>query len=109
MRPSTIPGASATHSGALPSVVKKRSAAAAGAWRFRVGRTVLAVRVVVVAAAALAPETAGGDHPHRDRRRPPPRLAEALLIERARHLEPNVDPDQVHQLERAHPEAAAEA
>ena len=44
----------------------------------------------------------------RDRRRAPARLAEALLVERARDVEADVDADEVHQLERAHPEAAAE-
>jgi hypothetical protein len=66
------------------------------------------VRVVVVAAPALATEPAGGDHPRLDRVRPPARLAERQRGERLRHLEPGVDPDQVHQLERPHPEAAAE-
>ncbi len=38
----------------------------------------------------------------------PARLVEALLPERLRDLEVDVDPDQVHELERPHPEAAAD-
>ena len=57
----------------------------------------------------LRPCSADGDHARGQRRGPPARLAERLLVERLRDLEADVDPDEVHQLERAHPEAAAEA
>ena len=64
-------------------------------------------RVLVPAAAALAPEPPAGDEPGDERRRAPARLAEGLLVERLRDREADVEPDQVHQLERAHAEAAA--
>ena len=50
--------------------------------------------------------TAGGDRARGDHRRAPARLAEALVIERTRDLETDVDADEVHELERAHLEAA---
>ena len=65
----------------------------------------LAVAVLVEAAARLAAEPPGGDHPLLDRVRLPARLG-PLAIEGARDLEVDVDPDQVHELERPHPEAA---
>ena len=52
---------------------------------------------------------AAARHPLLDRVRLPARLAEAELVERLRDLEADVDPDHVHQLERPHPEAPAEA
>jgi hypothetical protein len=39
----------------------------------------------------------------------PARFVKALLPERLRHLEVDVDAHQVHELERAHPKAAADA
>lgn len=79
-----------------------------------VGRAVLTgwagiVVVLVVAPPRLAPQAARGDGAHGDRRRAPARLAEALLVERARDVQADVDPDQVHQLERPHPEPAPHA
>jgi len=65
--------------------------------------------VVVVTASRLAAEPPGGDHPRCDRRRTPARLAEALLVERAGDVEADVEADEVHQLERPHPKATAEA
>jgi hypothetical protein len=49
---------------------------------------------------------AGGDLADRDRRRLPPWLAEALLVERLRHGQPDVDAHEIHQLERSHLEPA---
>jgi hypothetical protein len=51
---------------------------------------------------------AGVDLAALQRRRAPPRLVEALLEERARDLQADVDADEVHELERPHAEAAAE-
>src|SRR6476646_1203789 len=83
--------------------------AAAGRERLGSGRAVLpALRVFVVAASGFPSEPPGGDRPDADRGRPPARLAEALLVERARDVEPDVDSDQVHELEQAHAKAAAE-
>ena len=62
-------------------------------------------RVLVPAAAALAAQAAGRHHPRAQRRRSPPRLAEAELVEGERDLVADVDPDEVLQLERPHPEA----
>ena len=81
--------------------------AAPGLRRLGVGRA--ARRVRVPAAPGLAAEVPGGHAPGHERRRPPARLAERLLVERARHGEPDVEPDEVHQLERPHPEAAGHA
>src|SRR5206468_1733587 len=64
------------------------------------------VAVGVVTAAHLATQSPGGDHPRLDRVRLPARLVETLLPERLRDLEVDVHSDQVHELERAHPEAA---
>ena len=82
--------------------------AAARRQRLRVGCPVGVgtARVVVVAPAGLAARPARSDELDRHLRRAPARLAEALLVERARDVEADVDPDQVGQLERAHPEAA---
>ena len=66
-------------------------------------------RVVVVPAARLAAEAPGLHHARLDHAGAPARLVEALLPERLRDLEADVDPDQVHQLERPHPEASAHA
>ena len=66
-------------------------------------------RVLVPAAAALAAQVPGGHALRHQRRRPPARLAERLLVEGARDGEPDVEPDEVHQLERAHAEAAGHA
>ena len=54
------------------------------------------------------PEPPGGDHARLQWARPPARLSERELGERPGHLEADVDADEVHQLERAHAEAAAE-
>ena len=67
------------------------------------------LRVLVEATAGLAAGAPGGDRLDRDLRRLPPRLAEALLIEGSGDVEPDVDPDEVHQLERAHAKAAPES
>jgi hypothetical protein len=83
--------------------------AAPGRQRLEIGCAVGvgALRVVVVTATRFPPEPPRRDCPDRDLRGPPAGLAKALLEERARDLEPDIDPDQVHQLERAHLEAAA--
>ena len=78
--------------------------------RLGVGRAVVAA--VAGSRSSRAP-TCGPSRPAAtvrdgDRRRAPARLAEALLVERARDSRPTSTPDEVHQLERAHPEAAAE-
>ena len=73
------------------------------------GSRVAALAVVVVAAAALAAEPAFGDQLLLDRARPPALRLAALVEEGAGDLEVDVEADQVDQLERAHPEAAAEA
>ena len=65
--------------------------------------------VGVPAATALAPEPPGDHHPRRERRWPVARLAIGLPAERHRHRVVRVDADQVHELERAHPEAAHQA
>ena len=72
-------------------------------------RAVPTLAVLVPAAAALPPQPPGIDHPLLERVGPPARLAEGQLGERLRHLEPDVDADQVHQLERTHAKAAAQA
>ena len=69
---------------------------------------VRAVAVVVVPPPGLAAEATGGHHPRLDRVRLPARLVKALLPERLRDLEVDVDAHQVHELERAHAEAAAD-
>ena len=78
-----------------------------GPWR--VLGTVGRGGIVVVAAPGLAAEPARGDHPRLDRVRLPARLVEALLPEGGGDVEVDVDPDQVGELERAHPESAPEA
>src|SRR5689334_22497546 len=77
--------------------------------RLRIGSAVCAgaVAIVVVAPARLPPEATGRDRLDGNRRWPPAGLAEALLVERAGNVQANVHPDQVHQLERTHPEPAA--
>jgi hypothetical protein len=64
-----------------------------------------AVGVGVPALAGLAAEVPGRDLLRLERARPPARLAEAQLVERLGDLEADVQPDQVLQLERPHPEA----
>ena len=84
--------------------------AAAGLRRRRVlGAVRLVAGVLVPAAAGLAAEAPRRRLARGERRRAPARLAEGLVVERLRDLEADVDADEVHQLERAHPEAAAEA
>src|SRR3954469_14786670 len=70
---------------------------------------VRAVGVRVPALPGLPPERAGRHHPRLQDARLPAGLAEALVVERARDLVSHVDAHQVHQLERTHPEAPAEA
>ena len=82
--------------------------AAAGRRLGVIGAVAPVLGVLVVPAAALAAVAARGDGLDRDRRRSPARLAEALLVERAGDVEPDVDANKVHQLEGAHPEPAAE-
>src|SRR5205807_8345507 len=67
------------------------------------------LRVLVPAAPGLAAEPAGGDHLRAERRGSPARLAEALLVERLRDGEADVDAAEVLQLERPHAKAAAES
>src|SRR3954469_25455612 len=67
------------------------------------------VAVVVPAAPGLPPQAAGSDHLGLQRIRPPARLAERQLRERLRDGEADVDAHEVHQLERTHPVAAANA
>src|SRR5437763_931057 len=112
IRPSTRPGASPTQVVCLPRVEKKRSAAVTAEDALsgpRGGRGAVVVgsaRVVVEALARLSSGAPGGDGLDADGRRTPARLAEALLEERPRDVEPRIDPDQVHQLKRPHPEAS---
>ena len=83
--------------------------AAARRGRVRVRRA--ARRIRVPAAPGLASVAAARRHPRGERRRAPARLG-GLVVERARDRVADVDPDEVHQLERAHPEperAAADA
>ena len=83
--------------------------AAAGLGRLRVVGPVRVVGVVVPAAPRLSAEPSGGHHPRLERARPPARLAEATARRTScATSKPDVDPHEVHQLERAHPEAAAE-
>ena len=77
--------------------------------RIRVRGSVGIVRVVVVAAPALAAVASRGDIAGGDRGRAPARLAEALLVEALGYLKARVDPDEVHQLERTHAKAALDA
>jgi hypothetical protein len=67
------------------------------------------VLVVVPAAAGLPAQPPRRHHPRLEHARLPARLAERELVERLRHGVADVDPHEVHQLERAHLEAAAEA
>ena len=73
------------------------------------GSRACAVAVLVVAVAALAAEPAFGDQLLLDRARAPALRLAALGEEGAGDFEVDVEADQVDQLERAHPEAAAEA
>ena len=68
-----------------------------------------AVVIGVPALTGLAPEAPGVDHLRAQRRRAPARLAEAQLVERLGDLEADVDPYEVLQLERPHPEAGGAA
>src|SRR5947199_400659 len=108
--PSTSPGASCTQVVCLPIVAKKRSAAsAAPGGRFWVRRPVLPVSVDVVAAPRLAAQAARRHGTDGDGGGAPAGLAEALLIERLRDLQADIDADEVHQLEWPHPKASAQA
>src|SRR3954449_2689354 len=64
--------------------------------------------VVVPASACLSAQAAGGDHSGLEWVRLPAWLAERQLHERLGDRVAHVDPDQVHQLERAHSVAAAD-
>ncbi len=77
--------------------------------RVRVVGAVWPLAVVVIAAARLSAQPAGRHHPRLDRVRLPARFVEALFPERLRDLEVDVHADKVHQLERPHPEAAADS
>src|SRR6185437_2369983 len=64
---------------------------AAGARRLGIRGTVFAPGVVVVTAPGLAAQPTGGDRAHADGGGAPARLAKALLVERARDVEADVD------------------
>src|SRR4051794_30273445 len=92
-------------------VARDRERPVASTGRRRVGvlgpvRAVLGV--LVPAAAGLAAVAPRGRHALGERGGPPARLAVGLLVERLRDLEADVDAHEIHQLERAHREAAAQ-
>src|SRR5205807_8417976 len=72
-----------------------------------IGLPIGVARIVVVAATGLAAEAAGLHHARLHHARPPARLVKALLPERLRYLEPDVDADEVGKLERAHAKSGA--
>src|SRR5204863_7778202 len=74
----------------------------------RVLRAMRAIVVAVPAASRLAAEPPGVDEARLERTGSPARLVEALLPERLRDLEVDVNPDQIHELERSHAKAAAD-
>ncbi len=90
--PASIAARASCTASAPPPAITTSPSPPPGCGRVRIGGTVGVVRVVVVAAARLATVTPGGDVARGDRRRPPARLAEALLVERARDVEAGVDP-----------------